>query len=516
MNIKSVSVLKDSVFTTIAGFGAQFLTFVVSAFIASEYGASSKTDAFFYALSVVLVFTASLSGVLKSSFTSVFHRFALESKEEEKKILSSFYFAFLSAVILLWVAFNLCFWILLKFIKIPGFIDNSFLNKILFELSFLIIFSGLVDCISTIYNSYQKFIIPTVSPIIRSIVFLAFVRFTINFLGVESLAIGNSLAELAHFVILIFILKSRGLYFGLKATLHPAVKRMFKISVPSLLSNATTKINEFIDSSFMAPLLVGGVTVLNYSSKISSIPTVILSGGFLTVILSHWSFTRSKIGIDDLGKSIKKSLLSIAFVFIPILCLMFVLRLPLVSAMYQRKNFSLDLSEKTALLVGIYLIGILPLMLGRVLTRAFLAIEDTWTPFWVGNIRMVINIAGNFLFVYLFGYAGIPVSTCIASFVLFTFMIIRLRKKINLVFNLIDFKEVAKMLISGLLLGVVVNYLFAVVRNMGFWSESGGFIRSATVLVSLSFIGVVVYTFFSFILKLKILSEIIGLLKKRV
>ena len=110
---------------------------------------------------------------------------------------------------------------------------------------------------------------------------------------------------------------------------------------------------------------------------------------------------------------------------------MYFLRLPLVQLMYERKNFTYDLSVSTAQFLGLYLIGTLPLILGRVLTRAFLVMEDTWTPFWVGNFRFILNIVLNITFIKLLGYVGIPISTSVTSFIMFIFMYLVLRKKIH-------------------------------------------------------------------------------------
>jgi putative peptidoglycan lipid II flippase len=180
--------------------------------------------------------------------------------------------------------------------------------------------------------------------------------------------------------------------------------------------------------------------------------------------------------------------------------------MPLVELMYQRKNFTSDLTQKTAILVGLYMFGLLPLILGRVLTRAFLVLEDTWTPFWVGNIRTVVNLVANFFFIKFFGYPGIAVSTSVTSFVLFAFMYAKLKSKIRIKGSLELFLNFSKMILSG----VVAAFFVHVVYFSFFLSILSGFGRFLSVFVGMaisSALGVLVYVCFGLLLKISIIGE---------
>ncbi|PIS23275.1 hypothetical protein COT49_01100 [candidate division WWE3 bacterium CG08_land_8_20_14_0_20_40_13] len=512
--IKERSLFSDSVTTTIASFGAQFLTFVISAFIAAQYGATSKTDAFFYALSAVVVVNAAVSGVLKSVFTSVFLRFVHKEKQNDKEILASFYLYFLIFLFAVWSLFNVSSYLVTIYVAVPGIPDRELLFRVAFQLSFMIIFNGLVECFSTVYNTYQKFIVPILTPILRSFFFIGFVWLTLENIGVESLSIGNSLAEFFHMILLFIILKTRGSYFGLSLNLHPAVRKMMTISLPSFLSNATTRINEFIDASFVAPVIIGGVTIVNYANKISSIPAILLSGGFLTVILTHWSLKKNVDGEDSLKDSVLNSLLAIGTIFIPVLVIMFVLREPLVKLMYERKNFTPELTYKTAMLVGLYLFGLLPLMLGRILTRAFLTLEDTWTPFWVGNIRAVVNVCFNFILIGLFGYIGVAISTSLTSLLLFSFMIIKLRTRLRIIFNKNYLLEWGKIFLSGLITGIAIYELKKLLFDGFVGIVVLGIVEEITAIGSISVTGLLIYLMICYFFKAQKLFELLKLIKK--
>jgi putative peptidoglycan lipid II flippase len=510
---KNKTLLEDSVITTLVSLGAQFITFLISAFIAAYYGATSNTDAFFYALSAVLVVNAAVSGVLKSVFTPVFLRFTKTQKQSDKEILASFYLYFTIFLFGLWSIFNTISFIATKYLQIPGMSDRELLFRMIFQLSFMIIFNGFVECFSTTYNSYQKFIIPILTPIIRSAFFIGFVLLTLRNLGVESLSLGNSIAELLHFLLLFILLKWRGFYFGLSLTAHPAVKKMMSISLPSLLSNATTRINEFVDASFIAPVLVGGVTIVNYANKISSIPLMLLSGGFLTVILTHWSLKRDLDNNTALKSSVLNSMLAVGAIFTPIIVTMFVLREPLVKVMYERSNFTSDLSSKTSILVGIYLLGLLPLMLGRILTRAFLTLEDTWTPFWVGNIRAVANTALNFVLISLFGYTGVAMSTALNSLLLFGFMLYKLKNRLQFKFDKEYLLEWMKIVLSGLIVGLLISNLLDVLSARRIYVLEHSVFWEFVSLGILSLIGLFIYISMCYLLKLRKLYELVRVIR---
>ena len=506
------NIVRDSVKTTGVNFIAQFGSFIISAIVAALYGATSNTDIYFYGLSIVLIFTSAIGGILKSVFISVFHRYIHKEKADEKEILGSFYLFFISFLLFLWVIFVSFSLFGLKFVSIPGIQDNQMFARVLFQLSFLIIFSGFVDCFSTLYNSYQHFVAPLLTPLLRSVVFITFVFYSKDSLGVESLSIGTALSELVQLTALFLIIRLKGIYFGFKFSFHPAVRKMVKLSLPPFLSNATTRINNFIDGAFVAPLLIGGVTVLNYSNKIASIPEIFLTGGILTVILSYWSLERSKNGVSSLEKNIKKALISITFVVIPMVIFMFVLRVPLVEILYQRKNFTPDLTQKTALLLGLYSFGLLPLILGRVLTRGFLVLEDTWTPFWVGNIRLLVNFFTNVLFIKIFGFPGIAISTSVTSLLLFTFMFLTLKRKIKMK-NVKDlFVDLGKLIIIGVISSLLVFLIYNL--SQGILIEIlGRFFGLLFLVVCSSTIGFIFYVFLSFLFKVSVVLETITLIK---
>ena len=493
-------IASDSIKTTTVTFLVQSISFVISAIIAALYGATGNTDAYFYALSLVLIFTTGTTGILKSVFIPVFLRFRKEAPKDEKEILGSFYFTFGIFLLGLWGIFVLVSILLTLVFKLHlGGMEPILLGKLLFQMSFLIILTGFVECYSTVYNAYQHFVIPLVTPLIRSLVFIGFVFGTRDFLGVQSLSLGSVFGELVQLSSLVFALRYAGIALSFNLKVHSAVKRMIKIALPTFLSNAMTRVNNLVDGTFIAPLLVGGVTILNYANKISGIPEMLLTGAFLTVILSYWSLSRAEEGMDKVGDSLRKVIVVLGFIFIPLLFFMYFLRLPLVQLMYERKNFTYDLSVSTANFLGVYLIGILPLILGRVLTRAFLVIEDTWTPFWVGNFRFILNIAADLLFIKLLGYIGIPLSTTFTSFVMFIYMYLALRRKIRLGGELSVLYDYVKMIGAGLVSGYIVKLLYGyIVGVVGL-----EFIGRLLSLGLSCFVGLAIYIAFNYVCRSK-------------
>lgn len=501
-------IASDSIKTTTVTFLVQAISFVISAVIAAFYGATGNTDAYFYALSLVLIFTTGITGILKSVFIPVFLRFKKEFPEEEKDILGSFYFVFGFFLIGLWILFASVSILLTFVFKIHlGGIEPALLGKLLLQMSLLVVLTGLVECYSTVYNAYQRFVIPLITPLIRSLVFIGFVFMMRGFLGVQSLSVGNVLGEFIQLLLLVIALYRAKISLSFSFRMHRAVKRMVKIALPPFLSNAMTRVNTLVDSTFIAPLLVGGVTILNYSSKIAGIPEMLLTGAFLTVVLSYWSLSRAEEGMEKVGDSLKKVFLVLGFIFIPLLFFMYFLRLPLVQLMYERKNFTYELSVNTAQFLGLYLIGILPLILGRVLTRVFLVVEDTWTPFWVGNFRFVLNIVADLVLIKLFGYIGIPISTSLTSFAMFFYMYFALKKKIHLKGEFYIIYDYIKMLGSGLLSGYTAFVLYG--YFLGFLGTD--FIRRVLSLGFSCILGLLLYLFLNFLLRSKSIKLLLEL-----
>ena len=298
------AIAKDSIKTSSAAFFMQGAAFVVSVIVARIFGANLQTDAYFLALAVPTIFTAALFGALKAVFIPVYTRYITENPTEEKKLLGSMYFSFL---LFSSVGFAVLY-ILAPYYVPPlahGISPEGRLlaTRLTRELLPLVILRSLIALFASIYNSYHRFLIPIISPIIRTLVLIFFVVYLKGSLGIHALSIGTVVGDFLQLLVLLAIMRSHGIYLGLSFGIHPAFRRMARLSAPPVLGNLVLEFNPVVDKIMIASTAVGSVTALNYASKLTDIPLVLLgAGGFMTVILALIGWTSVTITSRMVGR----------------------------------------------------------------------------------------------------------------------------------------------------------------------------------------------------------------------
>lgn len=424
----------DSIKTAVATFGMQGVAFAVSILVAQFYGATSVTDAYFFALAVPTLFTAALFGALKAVFVPVYTEYVTQHPEDRERVLGAVY----SVVLLLSLLAASLLYLLAPYLMplVAGGLADLEAKKLVITLSRelipLAVISSLIGLMGSIYHSYQRFLVPIISPIWRTLLLFIFVIFLRDRLGIHALTYGTVLGELLSLVFMVFALRWRRIYVGFQSIFHPVVYKMARLSVAPIFGNFVLEFNPLVDKIMIASTAVGSVTALNIASKWNDIPLMLLSsGGFMSVILSHWSKLKAEEDMKEVIRSLEQALTMVVFVLLPFLTAFFVFRTQIINYFYLRKEFSLEAAGNVALLWGVLLWGVLPVLTGRILVRVYHVMQDTVTPFWIGISRTTLNVILNFIFRAYFGLVGIALSSILTQYILTTVNFVLLRRRIK-------------------------------------------------------------------------------------
>jgi len=456
------SIARDTARTTIANIFVQIVAFFVSIVVAALFGATFHTDAYFLALGIPIIFTAALFGALKAVFIPVFMEYKVKFPEEERELLGSLYFSLIVLSIVVFLIMSIFAPLYIPIIA-RGFNPESkrLAVRLTLELLPLTILTSMVGIFGSVYNAYQRFVLPMITPIVRSLVSIVFIVLTHKYFGVHSLAYGTVLGEFFQVLVLILILRKQHIYLGLRYFIHPAFLKMARLSVPQVLSNVFLEIRAMVDKILIAGIVFGSITSLNYATKLSTIPLELFStGGFLTVILSYWSKEKAEVGLESVRASLEKTLVVLFFVLGPIISAMFVLSDSVVRLIYERKAFAPEATKNTGILLSILLISVIPVLLGRTLTRVFFVVQDTWTPFFIGASRTILNLVLNIIFRKFWGIAGIALASAVTSLILCVVLFILVKRKIGKIgYNKLIIKFV-KILVAMGITSLSIKYLF--------------------------------------------------------
>ena len=300
------------------------------------------------------------------------------------------------------------------------------------------------------------------------------------------------------FLDVIIAIKS-GWHYKPTVALNEDSKLLFKRIVPIIVSTGVYQLSLMVDTTISSFLDVGKLSILSYSSQISTMVHAVLIGNLTTYIY------------PKITKRITESGYQIEFwkntaVFHAIVCLMsagfLTVGLEGISLLFQHGTFTAEDSKMVFIGAAIYVVGQQTGVIRDLIYRYFYACGNTKIPGINSVMVSVLNIVISILLVWLIGFYGIIIGTVIASTISLAIILIRFKR--NFGFDEKFVTIIGRYFVSTMifLATVVVVYL------------TKHCIPISNDLVSILVFGsetVVVYAVFSLLFNRKTISSIINL-----
>jgi len=212
---------------------------------------------------------------------------------------------------------------------------------------------------------------------------------------------------------------------------HPGLKRVGKLLLPSLLGSAVYQINIFIGTILASLLPRGSVSFLYYADRVVELPLGVFAIAVGTAALPSFSEHAAAGDLAKLKKTISFSLRLLLFITIPASIALIVLRMPIISVLFQRGVFDAQSTFMTAEALLYYALGLWAFSVIRIIDSAFFSIQDRKSPLKVAFLSLFVNIAMSFALMLPLKHGGLALATSIASAVNVLVLAFILKKKIG-------------------------------------------------------------------------------------
>ncbi|MBZ4684000.1 MAG: putative peptidoglycan lipid flippase [Fusobacteriaceae bacterium] len=401
--------------------------------IATIFGASYITDAYFSAFKIANLFRQLLGeGALGTVFIPLYNEKEVKfgEKEAKKFIFSILNLLFLFLIII--TAFNLFF-----SKDIINFIANGYDEKtkdlasiLLKIMSSYILFIGLSGMICAILNNFKKFIIPASTSLLFniSIIFFA-IKYSEKF-GIYALAIGVTVGGILQLLITLpsffKIVKTYSFKIDFK---DEYLKRIFVLIIPMLVGIFARQINSIFDVYFASSLKSGSVTALENATRIYNLPLGVFAISLSTIVYPHLSKSIEKKDINEAKSYIEQGLKILAFFIIPSIIVLTLYSKEVISLILGYGNYKNEAIKLTSESLFYYVIGLYFYSAIHLLSRAFYSMKNTKLPVMFSIISIFINILLNYLLVKKFRHMGLALSTSISAMVNFLLLYFVFNKK---------------------------------------------------------------------------------------
>lgn len=364
--------------------------------LASTFGAGDVLDAYYAAFRVPdFLYNLVILGALSAAFIPVFTEYLEQRGRGEAWRLAERVLSVVGAVMglaclaLVFVAPTLVP------LTVPGF-DPAKL-ELTVRLSRIMLLSTFFLALSAVMGgalqATRRFVAFALAPVFYNLGIIAGIILLVPNFGYIGLAWGVVAGAALHLITQATVALRLGLErVPFPSFRHEGMRRILTLMAPRTAGLAITQINQVVILAIASTLAVGSVAVINLAANLQTVPVGIVAISF--AVAAFPSLSRAASARDQAAfKSVLRSTArKIVFIILPVTAAFLILRAQIVRLVLGDGQFDWDDTIRTANVLGILAASMIAQSLVPLLARAFYALQDTWTPLWIGLVTEGANL----------------------------------------------------------------------------------------------------------------------------
>ncbi len=406
-----------------------------------------------------------------------------------------------------------------------------------------IFFYGIYALFTQVLNSRGRFGAPMFAPILNNVIAIATFLFFLVIAGTAAaadgelttdqiliLGIGTTLGVAAQAFVLLPVLLRSGYRWrprfdwrghGLGKAGHLAVWTLLLVVINQagyvVITRLATlaNVNASLDGSTPA-----GLTTYQKAHLIFMLPHSVITVSIVTALLPALSRVAHAGRLKQVGADVGGAMRLVAALIVPIGAVLMITGPGIARLLFGYGAATPEQAELTGTITSVFMLGLIPFTLFYVLFRGFYAVEDTRTPFLVSVIMNVVALAVAIPLFYAvsgpaqiaalaFGYVCGFWATFIVSWIL-------LARRLGGVDSGNTIRALLRMLIAGF---VALAVMFGTQALLVTYVTGGGAESPWPILVNVvvvSAVGVLIYLAAAWALRIAEVSEVMGLVRRKV
>lgn len=397
--------------------GSRVLGFLREAIYASVFGASPELDAFLVAQGVPNLVLGLVSTAIATAATPVLARYVASGRRDQ----AGRTFSGLATVVLLVVVPSLALLGLLAEplvrVMAPGFGPEQVrlaagLTRILLIAS---LFVTVMNLLTGLLHAHRRFTGPAFTGIPFNLAMIAAALLFGTRHGSWALAVGFTVGSLLR--VLVQLPEARGVGFRHRWTVDlgdPGLRAIAALLPPLFLSAAVSEVNVFVDRMVGSTLGEGIISALNYAFRVVTLPHGLLAMALVQALYPSLGAVAGSADAAAFRRLLQQGMGVLMVVLAPMTAALVVLRDPIVAFVYGRGSFDGRDAALTALALGAYGLGLVPMALRDLANRALYARRDSRIPALVAVAAMAVNVAGDVVLGRWLGITGLALATTLS------------------------------------------------------------------------------------------------------
>lgn len=520
---KAYGVLKVAWLIAIITVISKLAGFLRDVIVANYYGASLASDAYFYAYqfpALAVILLGGVGGPFHSSAVAVFTKLIPDLSKKPPEVAEKLFNTFLTTSFIFFTILTLLCFFFAKPIMSLIISDGSLelINLASTHLKIMcpaLIVGGLIGIYYGILVTYKEFILPSISPIIVSIVIISSLLITGGDNTGVILATATVIGALFQLLLQIPRVKQLGFKFrpNLDIINNTNYKSIMELLFPAVLSSTVGQIHIYVDMFFASGLQEGVWTAIGYANRVFQFPVGILVTAFLVPLFPIFSRLVAEEDFEGIKKYFNRGVGALFFVSIPIISCILLVGQDGIRLIFERGVFDQRATFLVTEALCFLSFSIIPYVFRDSITRVYYSFNDSATPFKVAFSSIVLKILLNTLFITKLnmGIGGITLSTSLVTLFNAVLLGVLINKKIKLDYSNL-FINLYKMFVAGCIT-FIICYLVIIVFNK--------FILLPIYIYEILKIGITVffciilYTYLNIHFKVDFANELINRLKAK-
>ena len=504
---KGSSLIKSTFIIMIVSLISRALGFVRDMLIAKNFGAGMYTDAYNIAVSVPEIIFTLVGLAISTAFLPMLSKVKAKNGKEEM-------YNFANNLINILFIVSLIFFIVTsifakEIVYIFGFSEETSLLAIkLLRITLLnLVFLAVNACFTAMLQVNEDFIIPSILGLFFNLPMIIYLLLFRNY-DIVGLTIANVIGNFFRVAVQVPSLITHGYRYKFLIKLKDErLKEIIILIIPVIIGAGANSLNMIVDKYIASYLEVGSISALDYAQKLILFINTIITTSVTSVVYPLMANMRHSGDNTGFIKILKKSIVYLAILLIPISIGVMIFGKDIVKIVYERGEFTEHAVYITTLAllgcgVGIFFTGI-----RDILNSTLFSMGKTKITTINGIIGVIINIICSVVLSKYIGIMGIALASSIAMVVtsiLLLISIIKLEKSFIIKDTI---KKIGIITINSIIMGIIIILLVIYLRDK---------LNSIVLLLLGTIIGSIIYFILCYISKIQEVIEIRSLILKKI
>jgi putative peptidoglycan lipid II flippase len=403
--------------------------------IAAHFGAGPEYGAYVAAIALPdLVFQVFVGGAVGAAFIPVFKRYHATHRDDEAWYLTSAVINIFFLVVTVTSVLLALFARPVMDVWVAG--QDAEFRETVASLTRILLITPAIFAVSTfcssVLNSYNRFAIAAMAPLMYNLSIIAAALGLSNSLGIYGLALGAVIGAFLHFLVQVpFCFRLGMRWQPILDFRHPGVRDVVRLFAPRVVGLGVVQINQVFSAIVLASFL-GAVSIgfLNYAWQLIMLPLSLAMavGTAVFPTLSEESALENRSGFEQL---FLLSLRMILFLTLPASVGLIALGEPIIRLVFEHGQFDDASTVGVASAMVFYALGLAGLATVEIVDRVFYARQDTRTPVIAAVLGVGVNVTLSLILMRTgLSFRGLALANSLAALVeagaLFWFVTVRM------------------------------------------------------------------------------------------